>query len=347
VKVEIEHGWAPLIGGATIDLSIFWAVSGIFEYYIYESQMNDRFQSLLVFRRTARCGSFSQAARELGLSQSSVSRIVAELERDLGVSLLARTTRAVTPTDAGIDYLVRIEAILDALDEADHVVRGGGILKGLLRIGISSSFGLREVVPRLADFLEQHAELRVDVVMSDQRQDLVAEGIDIAFRLGAMPDSTMLARRLGEAPRILVAAPHYLYGRPPIATPEDLRVHSLIVGPGVAPPALEFRQGDRRVSVRAAGRITCAANEAATAVARAGLGITVSSLWGVSREIETGALIVVLPDWTLPSVELHAVFPPGRARSPAARAFADFFAAAIQNPQLPPSPDPSTPVGAS
>jgi DNA-binding transcriptional LysR family regulator len=294
--------------------------------------MNNRLQSLIVFRRAARCGSFSQAARDLGLSQSSVSRIVADLERDLGVSLLARTTRAVTLTEAGADYLTRIEAILDAIDEADHAVRGGGVLNGLLRLGISSSFGLREVVPRLADFLELHPELRVDVVVSDQRQDLVAEGIDIAFRLGAMPDSTMLARRLGQAPRILVAAPRYLQGRPSIFTPEDLRVHSLIVGPGVVPPTLEFRQGDRCVSVRAEGRITCAANEGATALARVGLGITVSSLWGVSRELETGALIVVLPDWTLPPVELHAVYPPGRARSPAARALADFFARTITTP---------------
>lgn len=291
--------------------------------------MNDRLQSLVVFRRAARCGSFSQAARELGLSQSSVSRIVSELERDLGVLLLARTTRAVTLTEAGADYLVRVEAILDALDEADHAVRGGGAVKGLLRLGISSSFGLREVVPRLADFLEQHPELRVDVVVADRRQDLVAEGIDIAFRLGAMPDSTMLARRLGEAPRILAAAPRYLQGRPPISTPEDLRAHSLIVGPGVVPPTLEFRQDDRRVSVRAEGRITCAANEGATALARAGLGITVSSLWGVSRELEAGALIVVLPDWTLPPVELHAVFPPSRAPGPAARALADFFGRSI------------------
>ena len=302
-------------------------------YDISAFQMNDRLQSLLVFRRVARCGSFSQAARELGLSQSSVSRIVAELERDLGVLLLARTTRAVTLTEPGADYLVRVEAILDALDEAEHVVRGGGALKGLLRLGISSSFGLREVVPRLPDFLRPHPELRVDVVVADQRQNLVAEGIDIAFRLGTMPDSTMLARRLGQAPRILAASPGYLQGRPPISTPEDLHAHSLIVGPGVVPPTLEFRQDDQRISVRAEGRITCAANECATALARAGLGITVSSLWGVSQELETGSLIRVLAHWSLPPVELHAIFPPGRTPGPAARALADFFAGAIAKPR--------------
>jgi transposase-like protein len=168
----------------------------------------------------------------------------------------------------------------------------------------------------------------------ERRQDLVSEGIDIAFRLGSMPDSTVLARRLTEAARLLVAAPHYLRGRPSISAPEELRAHSLIVGPGVVPPTLEFRQGDRRVSVRAEGRITCAANEGATALARAGLGITVSSLWGVSRELETGALIVVLPDWTLPQVELHAVSPPGRAPGPAARALADFVARTITKPSM-------------
>ena len=291
--------------------------------------MSDRFQALTIFRRVARCGSFSRAGRELGLSQSSVSRIVAELELELGTSLLARTTRAVMLTDTGADYLARAEAILDAIDEADHLARGGGTLKGHLRIGLSSSFGLREVVPRLPEFLALHPELRVDLAVSDSHQDLVTEGIDIAFRLGAMVDSSFVARRLGAAPRILAAAPAYLHGRPAIRKPEDLAAHSFVVGPGIVPQILEFRRGERHVPVRAEGRITCAANEGATAAARAGMGLTVSSRWGVSQELENGSLVHVLPDWDLPPVELHAVFPPGRAIGPAARAFASFFSDAM------------------
>src|SRR6266700_3443959 len=111
--------------------------------------MNNRLSALRVFRRTARTGSFSRAGRELGLSQSSVSRIVAELERSIGAILLVRTTRAVSLTDVGADYLSKVEPILDALDEADHAARGTGALRGTLRIALSSSFGLREIVPRL------------------------------------------------------------------------------------------------------------------------------------------------------------------------------------------------------
>lgn len=291
--------------------------------------MSDRLQSLRVFRRTARSGSFSRAARELGLSQASVSRIVAELERELGVQLLTRTTRAVALTEKGADYLARIEPVLDALEEADHVARGGGPLRGLLRIGLSTSFGVREIVPRLPEFLACHPELRVDLAVSDTRQDLVAEGIDLAFRLGAMADSGLIARYVASSPRILAASPAYLAARGAPVGPEDLKRHDLIVGPGAAPPFLEFHSGARCIRAPAEGRITCAANEAATALAIAGMGVTVSSLWGVSREIRSGALVQVLAEWTLPPIQLHLVFPPGRAPAPAARACADFFVAAL------------------
>lgn len=295
--------------------------------------MSDRLQSLQVFRRTARCGSFSRAARELALSQASVSRIIAELERALGAQLLTRTTRAVALTDTGSDYLVRIEQVLDALDEADHVARGGGPLRGLLRIGLSASFGVREIIPRLPDFLAQHRELRVDLAVSDSRQDLVQDAIDIAFRLGPLADSTLIARQIARSPRVLAASPEYLAERPSPDRPEDLSAHSLIVGPGAAPPILEFRKGDRLVRVPASGRMTCAANEAATALALAGLGVTVSSFWGIAREFRAGTLVRLLPDWALAPVDLHCVFPPGRAPSPAARACADFFTAALRGPQ--------------
>lgn len=296
--------------------------------------MSDRLQSLLVFRRTARCGSFSRAGRELGLSQASVSRIIAGLERALGAQLLTRTTRAVTLTERGSDYLARIEGILDALDEADHFARGGGPLRGLLRIGLSTSFGVREIIPRLPEFLAQHRDLRIDLAVTDSRQDLVLEGIDIAFRLGPLTDSGLIARQIARSPRVLAASPSYLAQRPLPNRPEELSAHSLIVGPGVAPPMLEFRKGERVVRVPASGRLTCAANEAASSLALAGLGVTVSSVWGIARELRAGSLVRMLPDWTLPPVDLHCVFPPGRAQSPAARACADFFAAAIREAQF-------------
>src|SRR5262252_514109 len=128
--------------------------------------MSDRFQALRLFARVAHTGSFSAAARELGLSQPSASRIIAELETEVGAALVIRTTRAVTLTETGSDYLARIEPILAALEEADHAARGGGELRGHLRIGMSSSFSVREVIPRLPAFLAQHPRLRISIAVS-------------------------------------------------------------------------------------------------------------------------------------------------------------------------------------
>ncbi len=143
--------------------------------------MSDRLQDLRLFARVAHTGSFSAAGRELGLSQPSASRIVAELEKELGAALVIRTTRAVKLTETGRDYLARIEPILASVDEADHAARGDGELRGLLRIGMSSSFSVREVIPRLPAFLAQHPQLRISLKVSDARQDLVTEGIDLVF----------------------------------------------------------------------------------------------------------------------------------------------------------------------
>lgn len=310
--------------------------------------MKDRLHSLMIFRRTARLGSFSRAARELGVSQASVSRTIAELERALGVTLLARTTRAVSLTERGAEYLARIDPILDALSEADHAARGDGALRGLLRIGMSASFGVREIIPRLPEFLALHPNLRLEIVISDARQDLIAEGIDLTFRLGALADSNLRARHLATAMRLIVAAPRYLAQAPPIAHPGDLARHTMIVGPGITAPLLSLRKGESQVQIAAEGRITCGANEGVTALAKAGLGLTVSSHWGISQELAEGALVQVLPDWSLPSVPLHAVFPPGRSPSAAARLCADHIARSFvrRAAQYAPDGPDASPIGA-
>jgi DNA-binding transcriptional LysR family regulator len=137
--------------------------------------MSDRLFALRLFVRIAHTGSFSRAARELGLSQPSASRIAAELEENVGVPLLTRTTRRLTLTEAGAEYLARIEPLLAALDEADHAARGTGELRGTLRVALSIGFGMRAVIPRLPAFMQRHPALRIDLLMSDQRDDLVTE----------------------------------------------------------------------------------------------------------------------------------------------------------------------------
>ena len=178
--------------------------------------------TLRLYTRVARLGSFSAAARECGLSQSQASRIIADLEAELGVRLLTRTTRAVVPTEAGGEFLARIEPILAALDEAEHSVREGGELRGLLRITTPTSFGLRDMIPHLADFAERHPNLHIQLQLGDRRQDLIKDAVDVALRLGRLPDSTATAKLIATIPRVIVASPAYLARHGVPETPENL-----------------------------------------------------------------------------------------------------------------------------
>lgn len=167
--------------------------------------MSDRLDALRLFIRVARRGSFSAAGRELGMPQSTVSRTIATLEREIGASLLVRTTGAVTVTDAGADLLARIEPIVADLQEAEQTARHSDELRGVLRVGIGTSLAARIVIPHLKPFLDRHPALRVDLLLDDEKQDLVKEGVDVAFRFGALADSAATARKLVTWPRALAA----------------------------------------------------------------------------------------------------------------------------------------------
>ena len=293
--------------------------------------MTDRISALRLFSRVARSGSFSKAGREEGLSQPSVSRIMAQLEGEVGAALLVRTTRAVTLTEAGADYLPRVELILSQLEEADHAARGTGELRGVLRVGVATSFCMREVVPMLSSFLERHPVLQVELMMSDGRQDLVQEGIDVVLRFGPLTDSSARARRLGPVTRMLVASPAYLERRGTPTEPADLTTHDLIIGPGSTSRAgWSFSGRGRFVTVRPEGRLRVTVNEVATSCAIAGLGILSTGDLGCRAELRSGALIQVMPEWTLGSDEVHALFVAGSAVKPSARAFVDHLAHSLK-----------------
>jgi DNA-binding transcriptional LysR family regulator len=151
--------------------------------------MSDRLRELTAFIRAGETGSFSRVARELGVSQPSISRMVASLEARLGVKLLLRTTRHVAPTDAGRVFLERARQILGDLDDAENAARGADGLRGRLRVALSGAFGIREVIPRLPSFAEQHPKLGIELLISDRTENLIAEGADMALRLGPLADS--------------------------------------------------------------------------------------------------------------------------------------------------------------
>jgi DNA-binding transcriptional LysR family regulator len=284
--------------------------------------MADRMMALRVFVRVARLRSFSRVAQELELSQPSISRIVATLEREVGAALFTRSTRALSLTEAGSEYLRRVEPALRSLDEADQVARGTGELRGVLRVAAPSSFADRVLLPRLNEFLASNPKLRIALLINDQRQDLVNEGVDVAFRFGSLGDSTATARRLGRVERIVVASPTYLRrsGRPKV--PAELSSHKVIAGP-MAGEGWVFEKDGRRVSLRLEGRLVISANGGAVTAAVEGLGIALTGAVAARNELQNGSLVRVLSDWHMGFVDVHAVFASGRATKAGARALAD------------------------
>lgn len=294
--------------------------------------MNDHLFGLRLFLRVARRGSFSAAGREMNIPQPTVSRIISQLEKAVGAALLTRTTRAVNLTEAGADFIARLEPILATLDEAEQAARGSDELRGVLRVGLSSSFAIRAVVPRLPVFLQRHPQLKVELLMDDMRQDLVTEGVDIALRFGPLPDSNALAKRIGSTPRVVVAAPGYLERAGVPLLPSDLATHAVITGPSIAGHVWSFKHQGTAFSVRVDGNLSVSVNEVSIVAAVAGLGIISMSLAGCIKEIEEGKLVRILPEWDMGSIELNAVFAAGRAAKPSARAFADFLIAELDGP---------------
>jgi DNA-binding transcriptional LysR family regulator len=287
--------------------------------------------ALRLYTRVARLGSFSAAARECGLSQSQASRIVADLEAELGVRLLSRTTRAVVPTEAGGEFLARIEPILAALDEAEHSVREGGELRGLLRMSSPTSFGIRDIIPRLASFAERHPNLHIQLQLGDRRHDLVRDAVDVAIRLGRLPDSAATAKLIATIPRVVVASPDYLARHGSPEAPDDLVHHRIVGGTAAAVPAAwRFQRDGQDSAIKLDPHFSTDENEGAIAAAAEGFGITSTSGWACRRELESGALIRLLPEWTLAGIPVHAYFPMGRATRAAARAAIDHLVASFQ-----------------
>jgi DNA-binding transcriptional LysR family regulator len=291
--------------------------------------MKDRLSALRLFVRVARLGSFSAGGRDLAVPQPTVSRVISQLESELGAALFTRTTRAVSLTDAGADFLARVEPLLTELDEAQYTVRGTAELRGRLRVGLSSSFAVREVAPRLPVFMDRHPKLRLELITSDQRQDFVSEGVDVGMRMGSLPDSTATAKRLAVLRRGVFAAPSYLERAGTPGTPGELASHSVISTPSRLGRSWSFWKKGKLTSVVISPRLVVTSNEVGLAAAVAGLGVVSMTKGAARKEMSQGLLVQILTDWTMDEIELHAVFPAGKAAKPAARAFVEFLGAEL------------------
>jgi DNA-binding transcriptional LysR family regulator len=294
--------------------------------------MSDRLQELAVFVRTAESGSFSRTARELGVSQPSVSRIIGELEARLGVKLLLRTTRRITVTDAGALFLDRAREILSQIEAAEDAARGLDSLRGLIRLAIPVVYGTREIIPRLPKFLAAHPLLRVELLVADARQDLVVEGADIAIRTGDLDDSVFGARRLASLPTMVVASPAYLAARGTPKKPADLANHDCVFGPGhFGRGSWSFNRNGTLISVDVRGRIATESGPGLFASVMAGLGIAMTSTVMAGPEVKAGHLVQLLRGYALPAVDVHAVFPGGPRPSAKVRALVDFLAKELKS----------------
>jgi DNA-binding transcriptional LysR family regulator len=283
-----------------------------------------RLQAMTTFVRVVEMGSFSAAARQLGVGQPAVSKTVAQLEQQLQVRLLVRSTHALAPTDAGLRFYERARHALQEVDEAELEARGAGAgLSGRLRVSAATTFARLMIVPHLREFMACHPSLDIDVVLDDRVIDLVSEGIDIALRLGTLADSAAVARKIASGGRSVVATPAYLACAGTPKLPADLAHHHAVVYSQLSDNWV-FRQGGEEVSVAVRGRLRVSAAEGLRAAVLADMGLAVASDRMFVPEIASGAVQCVLPQWKLPPIDLWAVFPTGRLVSGKARAFADF-----------------------
>ena len=292
--------------------------------------MNDRLQQLALFVRTVEAGNFSKAARAFGLSQPSASRAIAALERRLGVKLIARTTRQISLTAAGEALLERAREALAAIDDAENAARGADRLSGVLRVALPPGYGAWRIVPLLPAFLDRHPLLKLDLMMSDRYENLIAEGADLAIRIGEQADSSFVARKLESARRLFVASPRYLELRGRPESLADLAGHDFIGGPiDGSPQKLVARRNGRAEVLVVAPRVVARSAAGIAACAVAGLGVAVGSAWMCAEGLRSGALAPVLSDYALDPVDAYVVFPSGRRTSQRSRAFADYIERAL------------------
>ncbi len=292
----------------------------------------DRLSSMETFVAAVEAGSLSAAARQLNVGQPAVSKSITQLEERLGVRLLLRSARGLTPTEAGANYYENARRAMEEESRADHSARGeSASLTGRLRFSAATTFARLHIVPRLPEFLAAHPELSVDVVLDDSDINLLEEGIDVALRMGTLIDSAMTARRIAQSPRIAVATPAYLAVAGEPRLPRDLRAHQVVAySPRGGDMAWPFRRGEEEVVIKVKGRLQPTAAEGVRAAVLADVGIAIGSTWMFTPELLSGQVRHVLADWTLPPVDLWALYPGGRLASPKARALIAFVGSILE-----------------
>ncbi|OHX12609.1 LysR family transcriptional regulator [Chromobacterium sphagni] len=283
------------------------------------------------FVAVADSGSFTRAARQLGISVAQVSRQISQLEARLGAKLLYRTTRQLSLTEAGGLYLTHCRQLLESLADAEQAVsRLQAAPQGKLKLTAPLAYGQSHIAPLLLDFMQRYPQLEVGLNLSNQLQDLVHEGYDLAIRIGHLSDSSLMARKLSQRRHHICAAPAYLARHGAPQRPGDLAGHACLL---LGQDSWHLQQGGRRQTVRVQGPLRCNNAQVLADAALRGMGLVQLPDYYVAAHLESGALREVLADYAEPEEGIWALYPHNRQLSPKVRLLVDFLAEALSSVQ--------------
>jgi len=302
----------------------------------------DKLSAMRTFVRVVESGSFSAVADESRATQSAISKQVASLEKALGAKLLVRTTRSLALTEEGGRYFEQARRLVAEIAEAESdLVNGAGQLRGWIRVAASVAFGRLKLMPLVQSFMAAHPDVKIDLRLHDGLIDLVELGIDVSVRIGDLPDSGLIARRVGTSDRMLLAHRDYLGALPkgvrhPV-DPEDLLAHECIVYTEMSNSNLwVFTAGAGASettgavkSIRVDGHIQTNSSEVLRSAVAAGMGIGYLPTWLFEDELASGEVVRLMPDWESPRSPIHLVSPPERKHSAKVRAFVAHLSAAL------------------
>jgi DNA-binding transcriptional LysR family regulator len=285
----------------------------------------DKLAAMQAFTRVVVAGSYAEAARRLGLTRSAVSKAVSELEQELGARLLDRTTRRVAPTEAGLAYYERCIAILAQVEETEaQISRLHDEPKGTLRVNAPMSFGTLYLGTAVSDFMQRYPDLKIELTLTDRFVDPLEEGVDVTIRIGALEDSSLIARRIAATPLMIVAAPSYLEAHGEPRTPRDLAQHrALVYGHSTAAQRWKLATGGTATTVPVNGCLASNNGDILRDAAVAGLGIALLPLFLVCDGLRGGRLREILAEHAPAALDIHAIYAPNRYLAAKTRVFID------------------------
>jgi DNA-binding transcriptional LysR family regulator len=294
----------------------------------------DKFLEMKVFSAVVDAGSFTGAAHALDMSKAAVSRYVGELEERLGLRLLHRTTRKLSPTSEGEIFHARCRELLDNLDEAEaEITSRSGEASGLLKVNVPVTFGVMHLAPLWPSLLERHPKLALDLTLSDRVVDLVEDGFDLAVRIGQLPASSLITRRLASTRMVLCASPAYLARRGTPLRPEELLQHDIISYSLFSTGEnWSFTGPDGEASVKVVPRVRTNSGDTCRAAALQHQGLILQPTFMVGADLEAGTLLEVMPGYRSIELGIHAVYPSRKFVSPRIRVAIDFLVDAFAKP---------------